>query len=177
MADDNRLPTNQSQLDIADKLQAIATAIINKVASAVGVTFDDTNVSYTANNVQSAIESASTADGTEYSSGVSVKQKIDELAGSATTLLLQQQLTLTETSYLLSDEISKYRFIIFAVSWVGGIYSNYLFTIGGAIAGSRLYLNNITTGEYGQIVGFTDSTHVTAFASNTNVYISVFGVK
>ena len=41
--------------------------------------FDDTNVSYTANNVQDAIEAASTATGTEYAAGVSVKQKIDSI--------------------------------------------------------------------------------------------------
>lgn len=43
------------------------------------VPFDDTNVSYTASNVQTAIDNASTATGTEYSSGVSVKDKIDNL--------------------------------------------------------------------------------------------------
>lgn len=53
------------------------TVLTNYIQSATDVPFDDTNVSYTANNVQTAIENASTASGTEYSSGVSVKNKID----------------------------------------------------------------------------------------------------
>lgn len=57
--------------------------------SEAGTTFfDDSTVSYTANNVQDAIEEASTADGTEYVSGVSVKQKI-------TSLLTSRQVSLT----------------------------------------------------------------------------------
>ena len=55
------------------------TIIGTYIPIANDVPFDDTNVSYTANNVQSAIENASTATGTSYSAGVSVKQKIDSL--------------------------------------------------------------------------------------------------
>lgn len=39
--------------------------------------FDDTNVLFTANNVQTAIEDAATATGTEYAAGVNVKTELD----------------------------------------------------------------------------------------------------
>lgn len=65
------------------------------------VTFNDANVSYTANNVQSAIENASTATGTEYSTGVSVKTQIDKKAGK----LIQNTLSSTSFSY---DNAGKY---------------------------------------------------------------------
>ncbi len=55
------------------------TVLATFYPEAQNVTFDDTNVSYTASNVQTAIDNASTATGTEYSSGVSVKDKIDNL--------------------------------------------------------------------------------------------------
>lgn len=52
------------------------TLYVNSV-DASSVAFDDSNVSYTANNVQTAIDNASTAAGTQYSSGISVKDKLD----------------------------------------------------------------------------------------------------
>ena len=153
------------------------TIIGTYVPIASDVAFDDTNVSYTATNVQGAIENASTADGTEYSTGVSVKDKIDDLAGSPTTLLSQQQLTLSDTSYLLNDDISKYRIVVFAVSWSGGMPSNYLFTLAGAIKNGRVYLNANPTADYADIVTFADSTHVTLKATNTNIFINIYGLK
>lgn len=42
------------------------------------VSFNDTNVRYTATNVQTAIENASTATGTSYDSSTSIKTKIDD---------------------------------------------------------------------------------------------------
>ena len=55
------------------------TVLATYYPEAQNVPFDDTNVSYTATNVQTAIENASTAVGTEYSTGVSVKDKLDTL--------------------------------------------------------------------------------------------------
>lgn len=131
------------------------TIYVNSV-DASNVPFDDNAVNFTASNVQNAIVA---------------------LNGSAVTLLQQQALALSDTSYLLSGDISEYRFIVLSVSWSGGTPSNYMFTIAGAVAGVRLHLNNITSGEYGQVVGFTDNTHVTAFASNSNVCLNVYGIK
>ena len=119
MADDNRLPTNQSQLDIANALNGIASALTPQdtikansvypvetspsthaysegdhliVAGVTYVAIDDiaigdslvlnTNIEAETlatrmNHIEDGIESASTASGTEYSSGVSVADKLD----------------------------------------------------------------------------------------------------
>lgn len=77
---DGTAPSNNCFVINTEVLAAIqgtrVTLYVNS-GDASNISFDDTSVSYTANNVQSAIEAASTATGTEYSAGVSVKQKID----------------------------------------------------------------------------------------------------
>ena len=55
------------------------TVVGTYIPIANDVPFDDTNVLYTANNVQSAIENASKATGTEYVPGESVKSKLDKM--------------------------------------------------------------------------------------------------
>lgn len=118
-----------------------------------------------------------TADNVEYSSGVSVKDKIDEALGGATTLLNQQQLSLTETSYPLSAEVNTFRFVIITISWAGGLPSNEMFILNGVIKNSRIYLNGNPTADYADIVAFPDNTHVTLKATNTNVFINIYGIK
>lgn len=87
-----------------------ATVLSNQ--SEAGTTyFDDTNVSFTANNVQTAIEELNDAANIEYAAGVSVTQKIDSLdgryipiggTGTITSTLLDSyyQNTLTKIGYL-----------------------------------------------------------------------------
>lgn len=55
------------------------TVLTSYIQSANEVPFDSSNVLYTATNAQKAIENASTATGTEYGAGVSVKSKIDSM--------------------------------------------------------------------------------------------------
>lgn len=63
--------------EVLAAIQGTRVTLYVNSGDASNISFDDTSVSYTANNVQTAINAASTADGTEYSSGVSVKDKID----------------------------------------------------------------------------------------------------
>lgn len=66
------------------------TVLATYYPEAQNVPFDDSNVNYTAANVQKAIENASTATGTSYSAGVSTKDAIDSKANASrfvTTLL------------------------------------------------------------------------------------------
>lgn len=62
--------------EVLAAIQGTRVTLYANSADASSVAFDDSNVSYTASNVQTAIEEASTADGTEFSSGVSVKDKL-----------------------------------------------------------------------------------------------------
>ena len=64
--------------EVLAAIQGTRVTLYANSVDASTVTFDDTSVLYTANNVQTAIEYASTAAGTEYDSGVSVKAKIDD---------------------------------------------------------------------------------------------------
>ena len=112
-----------------------------------------------------------------YDSNTSVVEKIDEALGNATTLLSQQQMSLTETSYLLYAPVNIFRFVVFTISWSGGMPSNVLFTLNGAIKNSRIYLNGNPTAEYADIIEFTDSTHIKLKATNTNIYLNIYGVK
>ena len=77
---DGTSPSNNCFVINTEVLAAIqgtrVTLYVNS-GDASTVSFDDTSVSYTATNVQAAIEEASTATGTEYSAGVNVKDKID----------------------------------------------------------------------------------------------------
>lgn len=79
---DGTAPANNCFVINTEVLAAIqgtrVTLYVNS-GDASNISFDDTSVSYTANNVQSAIEAASTATGTEYSAGVSVKNRLDDL--------------------------------------------------------------------------------------------------
>ena len=81
---DGTAPSNNCYVINTEVLAAIqgtrVTLYVNS-GDASNIYFDDTSVSYTANNVQTALEAASTAVGTEYSSGVSVKTKLDEKNG------------------------------------------------------------------------------------------------
>lgn len=59
--------------------QSQLTVIAPFIQNAQEVPFDDTSVEYSASNVQTAIEEASTATGTSYATGESVKERIDNL--------------------------------------------------------------------------------------------------
>lgn len=70
--------------EVLAAIQGTRVTLYVTSADAANVAFDDSNVLFTANNVQTAIEEAATADGTEYSAGVSVKTKIDSLIQTVT---------------------------------------------------------------------------------------------
>lgn len=63
--------------EVIASIQGTRVTLYVNSNDASNISFDDTSVSYTASNVQTAIENASTATGTEYASGTSVKNKID----------------------------------------------------------------------------------------------------
>ena len=71
--------------EVLASIQGTRVTLYVNSGDAANIAFDDTSVSYTANNVQTAIEAASTATGTEYASGVSVKSRLDNLVTYTTT--------------------------------------------------------------------------------------------
>lgn len=77
---DGTAPANGCFVINSEVLAAIqgsrVTLYVNS-GNAANIAFDDSAVSYTANNVQTAINAASTANGTEYTSGISVKDMLD----------------------------------------------------------------------------------------------------
>ena len=76
---DGSAPTNGCfviNTEVIAAIQGTRVTLYVNAGDASNISFDDTSVSYTASNVQTAIEYASTAAGTEYSAGVSVADKI-----------------------------------------------------------------------------------------------------
>lgn len=65
--------------EVIASIQGTRVTLYVNASNASYISFDDTSVSYTASNVQTAIEEASTAAGTEYSGGVSVADKITSM--------------------------------------------------------------------------------------------------
>ena len=113
----------------------------------------------------------------EYSTGVSVKDKIDILASQPVELMASQSISTTETSYELNYSVADYRLVFFYVSWNGGMPSNYLVTLNGAIKNCKVHVNADPNNAYVQIVEFTDNTHVKLVSSNATVYMAIYGLK
>lgn len=106
------------------------------------------------NHIEVGIESASTATGTEYSSGVSVKDKIDEFANSVVAIY---DFTTSDgrfyTRRFTTISRSRFPFIIFRIRQ-GGVVSNPSIVVGSVDnQGSSL------------VMGFSDSS--VTFDSNT----------
>lgn len=83
-APDGTAPSNGCfviNTEVLAAIQGTRVTLYVNTGSASNISFDDTSVSYTANNVQTAIEEASTASGTEYSTGVSVYQALSNKIG------------------------------------------------------------------------------------------------
>ena len=70
--------------EVLASVQGTRVTLYVNASNAANIAFDDSSVLYTATNVQTAINAASTAAGTEYGSGVSVKDKIDTTLVSTT---------------------------------------------------------------------------------------------
>lgn len=83
------------------------TVLATFIQSANEVPFDDTNVLYTASNAQTAIEYASTATGTEYASGVSVKTKIDDMETNTTQSVAFSNAKLNNAYVLRFEKVGK----------------------------------------------------------------------
>ncbi len=65
--------------EVLAAIQGTRVTLFVNSGDASNVSFDDSSVSYTANNVQTALDYASTGAGTEYNAGVSVKDMLDSL--------------------------------------------------------------------------------------------------
>lgn len=63
--------------EVIAAIQGSRVTLYVNLKAASNISFDDTSVIYTAINSQSAIENASTAAGTEYTAGTSVKDMLD----------------------------------------------------------------------------------------------------
>lgn len=81
--------------EVLASIQGTRVTLYVNSGDASNIAFDDTSVSYTASNVQTALEYASTAAGTEYTTGVSVKDKIDGLPVNAWAIVYGQNVSST----------------------------------------------------------------------------------
>lgn len=65
--------------EVLASIQGTRVTLYVNSGNASNISFDDSNVLFTASNVQTAIESAATAAGSKYDANTSVKDKIDNL--------------------------------------------------------------------------------------------------
>ena len=149
--------TNPKIMDDNIKLldDAIAAA---STPEASDVSYDNTDSGLTADDVQDAI---------------------DEVVATIKTqdTLLDTALTTESAEYNLAHDKRDYKLICIAVAWGNGANSNFITLPPSAIynGSTRIYLNGDLTSDYATISVFANTT-ITALASNSNVYLRVYGI-